>query len=71
MQTLSAALKVAPQQVTDAAAGSTIVLTIGQDWAGLAAPSASASGSGSASPQSSSTAGLKATNATTATCVQG
>jgi LCP family protein required for cell wall assembly len=71
MQTLSAALKVAPQQVTDAAAGSTIVLTIGQDWAGLVAPSASASGSGSASPQSSSTAGLKATSATTATCVQG
>jgi hypothetical protein len=69
MQTLSAALKIPPQQVTDATAGSAIVLTIGQDWAGLAAPSTSASGS--PSPGSSASAGIKATSATTATCVQG
>jgi hypothetical protein len=71
MQTLSDALRVAPEHVTDATAGSTIVLTIGQDWAGLATPSASPSASGSPSPGASASAGLKATNATAATCVQG
>ncbi|MDQ1486986.1 MAG: hypothetical protein QOJ62_2679 [Actinomycetota bacterium] len=69
MQTVASALKVAPEQVTDASAGSVITLTIGQDWAGLAPHSPSASptapASGSASP------GLNTTNANNSSCVQG
>jgi LCP family protein required for cell wall assembly len=69
MQALSSALKIAPEQVIDAAAGSTLTLTIGADWAGLAAPSASPTAAGS--PSGSASPGLKATSATNASCVQG
>jgi LCP family protein required for cell wall assembly len=71
MQTLSSALSVAPVQIVDANAGSSLILTLGTDWSGLAP--ASASPSAPASPASSASAipGLKATSATTNNCVQG
>jgi LCP family protein required for cell wall assembly len=84
-QTLTAALAKAPQQSVSsstAPASSTITLTIGQDWAGLASASASAAdggAAGSASPSAGSSSpatasplpGVKTTTATTDTCVQG
>jgi hypothetical protein len=69
MQALSSALKIAPEQVIDAAAGSKLTLTLGADWAGLAAPSASPTAGGS--PSGTASPGLKATSATNASCVQG
>ena len=70
-QTLASAVALAPLATTDASAGSILTLTIGQDWSGLATPSASAGASAPASPDASAVAGLKANNATVATCVQG
>ena len=79
--TLTAALGAPAEHELVSTAGSTLTLTIGSDWAGLAAPSPSASASPSASPgpsgapgSPSATAtipGLKATNAATDNCVQG
>jgi len=79
MQTLAGALGVTPQEVLDSSAGSNIVLTLGQDWGGLAAasPSASAAASAPASAPASSPGtaapipNLKATNAGNTSCVQG
>jgi hypothetical protein len=74
-QTLASALAFTPAEVTTTGAGSTVTLTIGEDWTGLgtASPSAPASAlaSGLASPVPSAIAGLKATNAATNNCVQG
>lgn len=75
-KTLSAALGAAPQQVVTSASTPTITLTIGQDWAGLATPSATPSPPASPTsslPASSASplAGVKTTNATTDSCVQG
>jgi LCP family protein required for cell wall assembly len=79
-QTLAAALKVSHEQVVDASAQSTITLTIGQDWAGLAPPSESATPSSASSasgapsaPAASGSAvpGVKTTTASTDTCVEG
>jgi LCP family protein required for cell wall assembly len=77
MQTLAAALTGTPQEVLDSSAGSTIVLTLGQDWAGLATASPSPSAPASAAPASpsgpvaSAIPNLKVTNATNTSCVQG
>jgi len=77
MQTLASALKVAPHEVLNAQSTKTLTLTIGDDWAGLAGPSASASASAPASAPASAAAsgsaipGLKATSASTEACVQG
>lgn len=77
MQALASALAVKPQEVVSENAGSTITLTIGKDWAGLAAATASASptpvASGSPSPATSGSAlpGVKTTNASSQACVQG
>ena len=70
-QTLASAVAIAPLATTDASAGSILTLTIGQDWSGLATPSASAGASAPVSPEASAAAGLKATSATVSTCVQG
>ena len=83
--TLAAALGTPAEHQVLSAAGSTLTLTIGSDWAGLTAPSPSASanatpsgpvpsGPASAVGSPSATAtipGLKATNAATDNCVQG
>jgi len=74
MQTLASALKAVPQEVPDPSAGSSLILTLGQDWSGLAPASASPSASSApGSPAASASIGpnLKATNATTNNCVQG
>jgi LCP family protein required for cell wall assembly len=75
MQTLVGALRVTPQEVLDSSAGSSIVLTLGQDWGGLASASPSASAPASAPASSPATAApipnLKATNAGNTSCVQG
>jgi LCP family protein required for cell wall assembly len=77
MQTLAAALSGSPQEVLDSSAGSTIVLTLGQDWAGVATASpspsapASAAAASSSGPEASPIPNLKATNATNTSCVQG
>lgn len=76
-KTLVAALGAAPAETLTSTSTSTITLTIGQDWAGLATASpttsapASPAASGSAGPSSSAVPGLKTTDATTDTCVQG
>jgi len=75
-KTLAAALGVAPEDVESSTSTSTITLTIGQDWAGLASapPSApaSASSSGTAgSPSAAPIPGVKTTTATTDHCVEG
>jgi len=71
MQTLAAALAVAPVQVPNANAGSSIILTLGSDWSGLAPPSASPSAPASPASSAAAIPGVKATNATTNNCVQG
>jgi len=75
MQTLAGALRVTPQEVLDSSAGSSIVLTLGQDWGGLTSASPSASAPASLPASSPATAApipnLKATNAGNTSCVQG
>ena len=76
-KTLVAALGAAPQQTVTSSSSSTITLTIGQDWAGVAAATPSttapapAAASGSAAPSSSAVPGVTTTNASTDACVQG
>ena len=77
-QTLAAALGVTPEKVISATAGTVITLTIGSDWNGLAsetvtptttpAPSAAP---GSPAPSGSPIPGVKTTDASTQTCVEG
>jgi LCP family protein required for cell wall assembly len=69
MQTLASALTTTPQETLDSSAGANIVLTLGADWAGVSTAPASSSPPASASP--SAIPGVKATSATTNTCVQG
>jgi LCP family protein required for cell wall assembly len=69
MQTLASALNTPPQEVLASSAGANIVLTLGADWAGVSTAPASSSPPASASP--SAIPGVKATSATTNTCVEG
>jgi len=73
--TLAAALATTPQETLSASAGTTVTLTIGKDWNGLAVPSATPtpnpSASGSPAPSGSPIPGVKTTNANTQACVQG
>lgn len=80
--TLAAALGVTPDTVVSATAGDVITLTIGSDWNGLASetptPSATpapgapgASAPASPAPSGSAIPGLKTTNASNQSCVQG
>jgi LCP family protein required for cell wall assembly len=78
-QTLAAALGVKPVEQVSATAGDVITLTIGSDWNGLASesatpsvtPSPGASAAGSPAPSGSPIPGVKTTNASTETCVEG
>jgi hypothetical protein len=69
MQTLASALNTPPQEVLASSAGANIVLTLGADWAGVSTAPASSSPPASAAP--SAIPGVKATSATTNTCVEG
>lgn len=80
-QTLAAALGVKPDEQLSATAGDVITLTIGSDWNGLAtetspasatpAPTPGAPAAGSPAPSGSAIPGVKTTNASTQTCVEG
>ncbi|ABK52185.1 cell envelope-related transcriptional attenuator [Acidothermus cellulolyticus 11B] len=77
MKTLAGALAVTPQETLDTSASNVLVLTIGTDWAGLAASSPTPSPALSASPGSPSATpslgplGVPTTNAADTQCVQG
>jgi LCP family protein required for cell wall assembly len=81
-ETLAAALTGTPEKVVSATAGTVVTLTIGSDWSGLASetppssapsttPTPGASAAGSPAPSGSPIPGVKTTNASTQSCVQG